>query len=151
MLFKSHNNIKCYLRREESLKFHNTPMVAKLTQMKTKYKPDSRRSKTAPIIFHSREFLVPWKWLSIWRRMAIRSRLNFCSSSKVGSRWGLHGGGLSEKFWRVLEGMMLEDTTVGFKKSRISQTVKKPGAHTKTVNIKNSLNSLLINTLTNRS
>lgn len=60
-------------------------MMMKLTVMKTMYKPNSRRSTTAPIMCHSCEVLVPWKCLSIWRRMAISSLLSFFNSSRAGS------------------------------------------------------------------
>lgn len=78
----------------------------KLTEMKIRYKPNSRRSMTTPIICHSCEVFVPWQCSSIWWRIAMRSLLSFLSSSKV-SCGGVFSWGVSaESVWSSLAEMM---------------------------------------------
>lgn len=73
----------------EQLLNHIMMMVKKLTEMKTMYKPNSRRSMTVPTICHSCAVLDPWQCCSTWRWMALRCVLSFLSSSIRGSLDGL--------------------------------------------------------------
>lgn len=82
-------------------------MTGMLTQIKMMYKPNTNRSMTALIIFHSWDALVSSKWRSMCRRMAARSLASFFNSATMASSSGAAEAESTGRPWRSLEEMTL--------------------------------------------